>query len=141
MKANIFTAADYADSSSGKLTIVGAFDNIELENCPSVFKPFGIAIKLIPETREYGKTYEGNLILRKTGSTKPLAKIQLHLNFSLKTHQKIGSLAMALNMVGAKFDSFGTYLLELKISSRTVASTKINVVKKTKANKTKKPKK
>jgi hypothetical protein len=51
--------------SAGKITMVGAFDNIELTKCPTKSKPFGIAIKIICEARDYGKTYKGELVMRK----------------------------------------------------------------------------
>lgn len=141
MKVNIFTAADYVDTSAGRLTIVGAFDNIESDKCPFSFKPFGVAIKLILEPRDSGKTYEGHLVLRKAGTKKAIAKIQLSMNFVERTRKKINSLILALNLVGTKFDSFGTYILELKLGSQIVAFTKIKVVKKSQADKTKKIKK
>lgn len=141
MKVNIFTAADYVDSSGGRLTIVGAFDNIESEKCPFTFKPFGMAIKLMAEPRDRDKTYDGSLVVRKSGSKKLLAKIQLSLNFQGQTPQKTNSLNMALNLLGAKFDSFGTYFLELQVGSRMIASTKISVVKKPQVDNAKKVKK
>jgi len=140
MKANIFTAADYVDTSAGRLTIVGAFDNIESDKCPFSFRPFGIAIKLISELRDLGKTYEGHLFLRKAGTKKPIVKIQMSMNFEKGSQKKINALIIALNMVGAKFDSFGTYILELKTGPRIISSTKIKVVRKPKPVKTKKAK-
>lgn len=139
MKANIFTAADYVDSSTGKLTIVGAFDNIESEKCPFAFKPFGVAIKLISEVRDRGRTYDGQLVLRKAGTKRAITKIQLKMDFKGSYKQKINSLVIGLNIVGAKFDSFGTYILELKAGSRIISSTKLKVVKKTKVKKLKRP--
>lgn len=141
MKANIFTAADYVDSSTGKLTIVGAFDNVESAKCPFVFKPFGVAIKLISEVRDRGRTYDGQLVLRKAGTKRAITKIRLSMDFKGSYKQKISSLVIGLNIVGAKFDSFGTYILELKAGSRIISSTKIKVVKKTKVKKPKRPRK
>lgn len=141
MKANIITAADYVDTSTGKLTIVGAFDNIDTDKCPFVFKPFGVAIKLVAEPRDRDRSYEGYLVLRKAGTKKPILKILLMMTSKGWSKHKINSLVAALNVVGAKFDSFGTYILEVKFGSRIIASTKINVFKKPKEDKSKKTKK
>jgi len=85
---------------------------------------------MIPDTRDQGKIYDGLLLLKKAGSKKPLWQIKLNLNFKGKAKQKIKSLIMASNVIGMKFDSFGTHILELMVKSRKIASTKINVVKK-----------
>jgi len=140
MKVNIFTAADYVDSSTGKLVIVGAFDNIETDECPFSFKPFGVAIKLILEPRDMGKTYEGQLILRKDKTVKPMFDLRTSQKIMTKHGKKISSIILGLNIVGTRFDTFGTYILEFKIDSRIISSTKINVVKKSQSGQPKKAK-
>ena len=138
MKITIFTAADYVDTSNGKLTIVGVFDNIEQQKCPFTFKPFGVAVKLIVESADFKKTHSGHIILRNLRGRKDVFKIPLQVKPSRRSKEKVNSVSLAFNVGGAKFESFGPYLLELKFGPKTIYSTKINVVKKPKADKAKK---
>jgi hypothetical protein len=129
MKCTIFTAADYVDSSSGKLVIVGAFDNIDAKECPHLFKPFGVAIKLIAEAKDMGKKYDTHLILRRERNRKPIADIPVPMRFSEPTEDKINSIIVALNIIGTRFEKFGSYIFELKAGKSLITSTKIRVVK------------
>jgi hypothetical protein len=131
MKVTIFTAADYVDAPAGRLTIVGVFDNIELENCPSVFgKPLGVAAKILVEPHDKEGDYPAKVVLRKVGAEKPVFQIPSNLHFIKGHRERVGALAMALSVIGAKFESFGEYRLELLIGSRVRASTSLNIVKK-----------
>ena len=138
MKSNIFTVADSVNIYEGKLVIVGTFDNIQAEECPFTFKPFGIALKLSIEPQEYGKTYDGCIILRKRKAKKPIAKMLFQMNFP-KPPKSSGrmSVAFAGNIGGVKFDSFGSYVLECRMGSGVVSQIDINVVKKKSASRAK----
>ena len=129
MKVTVFTAADYVDSSAGKLTIIGAFDNIEIENCPTTFKPFGVAIKIIAEPRDRGKMRQGRIVLRKVGAKKPLFEGRLGMNFEMAAREKVNTIILALNIIGVRFESLGGYELILLVGSRVRTSTRLNVVK------------
>jgi len=128
MKVNIFTAADFVNTYSGKLTIVGAFDNIEQQKCPFTFRPFGVAIKLIAEASDFRKTNKGHLVLRKLGSKKTILDISVFIKPTKMHRKKINSVSLAMNIGGAKFESFGSYILELTFGTKTIGFTKINVV-------------
>jgi hypothetical protein len=130
MKINIFTAADYVDMSSGKITIVGVFDNIEVDKCPTTFKPFGIAIKILCEAEDRGKTYKGELVMRKFNDKKAIVAVPIVVKFPVGLHKKIQSITVGANMVGVRFDSFGKYLLELKLRNRIIDTIKLKVVQK-----------
>jgi hypothetical protein len=136
MKINIFTAADYADASNGRLTIVNAFDNIEADTLPITFKPFGIAIKAICEMEDRGRTYKGEIVFRRILSGKPIFKFPITLKFPSGPHTKIWSIISAINVVGTKFDSFGKYVLELKIRGKIIRAIKLRVIHKDPLNKT-----
>ena len=130
MNVTVLTAADYVDSSTGKLTIVGAFDNFELDDCPALFKPFGVGVKIIAEPRDKGKTRRGWIVLKKARARRPVFKAEISLNFTMSSREKVNAIVIALNLLGVKFESFGKYRLELSVGSQLCASTKLNVVKK-----------
>jgi hypothetical protein len=132
MKINIFTAAEYVSVSGGKLTMVGAFDNIEVDKCPTTMNPFGIAIKFVCEVGDRGKTYKGDLIMRKLLDKKPILTIPILVKFPAEPRNKIQSITVGANMLGVKFDSFGKYVLELKLRNRVIDRIKLKVVKKEK---------
>jgi hypothetical protein len=132
MKVTVFTAADYVDSPGGKLTIVGAFDNFEVDDCPTLFKPFGVALKIIAEPHDKGKILQGRIVLRKVGTRKPLFGFGLGMHFEMASHERVNAIVMAINLVGIRFESFGEYHMDLLVGSRVRASTKLNVVKKAK---------
>jgi len=142
MKVNIFAVADSVNAyEQGKLVIVGTFDNIQAEKCPFVFKPFGVALKLSAERNDYGKSYECRLVLRKIGTSKVMAEIPLPLKFPKPRKGKRAAAILAANIVGAKFDSFGAYILELKVGSKVISEIQLNVIKTKSVNKKKKKKK
>ena len=49
--------------------------------------------------------------------------------------EKINSVILGVNFIGAKFNSYGTYSLQLKHGKKTIVSTRLNVVRE-KAKKT-----
>lgn len=130
MKVNIFAVADSVNAyEQGKLVIVGTFDNIQTEKCPFVFKPFGVALKLSAERNDYNKSYETRLVLRKMGTRKAIVEIPLPLKFTKPPKGKRIAAVLAANIVGAKFDSFGAYILELRVASKVISEIYINVIK------------
>ena len=137
MKVNLFTIADSVNVYEGKLVIVGTFDNIQAEECPFVFRPFGFALKASVEPHEYGKTYDCRLVLKKIRAKKPVAEVSLKMNFPKQQKGRKLSVVFAGNIGGVKFDSFGSYVLECKIGSKVVSQIDVNVVKKESANKAK----
>lgn len=139
MKINIFTAADYVDASGGRLTIVNAFDNIEVETLPARFKPFGIAMKAIREVKDRGKIYKGELVFRRIINQKPIFKVPILIKFPRGPHKKIWSVVSGINVVGAKLDSLGTYVLELQIRGKIIAAIKLRVIHKVPVANTTKP--
>jgi hypothetical protein len=130
MKINIFTVADSVNVyEQGKLVIVGTFDNIQAEKCPFVFRPFGVAIKFSAEPRDYNKSYNVVLVLRKAGTNKPMIKLPFPINFPKPPGRKRIAAILATNIGGAKFNSFGLYVLELKVRAKVVSKIYLKVVK------------
>jgi len=131
MKVNILTFADSVNSyEGGKLVIVGTFDNVEADKCPFVLmKPIGVAIKLKAERNDYGKNYDGFLVLRKAGTKKAVIKLSFPVKFPQPPVQKGVSFVAGINLGGLKFDSFGTYILELKVGSKVISAIRLNMVK------------
>lgn len=130
MKIKIFTAADYVDATSGKLTIVGAFDNIESPKCPFKLKPFGIAIKILCEPRYSGRSYKGAIILRNPRMIRPVVLLPIGISFPRKSEKKIQSITLTVNIIGAEFKTFGEYVLELKLQKKVIDAIKLRVVHK-----------
>ncbi|RPJ78269.1 MAG: hypothetical protein EHM20_04305 [Alphaproteobacteria bacterium] len=135
MKINIFTAADYVDASNGKLIIVGAFDNIETEKCPFLFKPFGIAIKIVREIQDRGKIYKGKILLRKINTHKAIFEFPVEVKFPSEKLLKIMSINIAANIGGIKFESYGPYRLVLILNNKIVDFIRLRVVQKISSNK------
>lgn len=145
MKVNIFTVADSVNVyEGGKLVISGTFDNIRTDKCPFMFKPFGVAIKLRPERRDSGKQYKSKLVLRKMGSKKAILEMPLPLSFPKKPTKEILSAVAVVIIGNAVFDSFGKYVLALKVGSDVISDLILNVIKakspKKKASKVKRKK-
>jgi hypothetical protein len=136
MKVSIFTAADYVDSSNGRLTIVNAFDNIEADTLPIIFKPFGIAIKAICEIKDRGKIYKGEIVFKRILSEKFIFKVPIMIKFPSGPHKKIWSVVSGINVIGIKLDSFGKYVLELKIRGKIISAIKLRVIHKVSVNET-----
>jgi len=129
MKTTVFTAADYVDVYAGKLMIVGTFDNIMAEKCPITFKPFGVAVKMLLEAHDKGKVFAGRLTLANAKTKKLVFKLNIRTQLDVVSREKVNSIAMAFNLGGVRFDSFGEYQLDLRLGSRLRASTRLNVVK------------
>lgn len=131
MKVKIFTAADFVNVyERGKMVIIGTFDNIHTTKCPFVFRPFGVAVKFSLDKIEYGKSHKGLLILRKTNSKKPVVELPIDFKFPKKKKGKEFEGILTSQISNARFDSPGTYILELKVNSKVVCSTKIKVIEK-----------
>ena len=142
MKVNIFTAADSVNLYGGKLVIVGAFDNIKAEQCPFFFKPFGVALKAVADIRDYGREYDGLLILRRRVTKKALLEMPVKLVFAKRQRGRQVGAVMCASIFGIRFDSFGRYALEFIIGSKLICATSLDVIEvKLKSKKKKKKKK
>ena len=130
MKVNIFAVADSVNVyESGKLVIVGTFDNIQAAECPFVFRPFGVALKISAEPQNYGKKYDGCVVLRKFRTSKPIVEMTFSLNFPKPSAGKRLGAVFTANMSGVKFDSFGAYVLEFRVGSKVVSAIVLKVIK------------
>ncbi|MDR2068397.1 MAG: hypothetical protein LBP71_00835 [Spirochaetaceae bacterium] len=100
MKAEIFTFCDFAQESSGKLTIIGTFDTIVSKNFPCVHPQLSVVIRLRfdiwefvnhtfrIETRDLNgelnmETISGNVDVRGVGNATAVS----HLVFSITNLQ------------------------------------------------------
>jgi len=130
MKVNIFTVADsVALYEQGKLVIVGTFDNIHSDGCPFVFRPFGIALKLTVGPRDYGKNYDGRLVLRKIHTSKAVVEMPVSLKVPRPPKGRGMSVIFAANIGNIKFESFGVYVFEFKVGSKVLADINLNIIK------------
>ncbi len=130
MKVNMLTAADHVANHNGRLTVVDVFDNIELTECPAIFRAFGVAGKIMPESKDIGRTYTGLIRLRKSHCKGQLFAIKFNLDFRKLSKKKVNAVAIAMMIQGIRFEAYGEYKLTLSVEKRVIASTKIAVVKK-----------
>lgn len=134
MKTDIFVLADSVNIyERGKFVIVGTFDRIQSRDIPFVFRPFGIAIKIIGGKNDFGKKYDARLIIRKKHAKKPVHEAKLEIGFGPPKKEELSIVRAAYNIVGCKFDSYGIYWVEIEVlgskRKNVIASTRLKVEK------------
>lgn len=128
MKSEGFFLADFVSITENKLTMVNTFDTIHSEQYPFVFRPFGIAYKLIAEKGDYGKEFDLTLVI-KTGEEEIFTAPPIKARFTEAKHRVRPSHIGALNLVGVQFRKPGAYIVELRKGKNVVCHTELYVVK------------
>lgn len=116
MKSLIITLADSVNMyEGGKLVICGTFDRVISPEVPFAFRPFGIAIKIAAEKKDFGKIYETQLVIRKKGSTKVNLQLPVTMQFKKPvTKDGLVHAVFAYNIMSINFESFGVHIVELR---------------------------
>lgn len=147
MKTLIFTPADSVETyESGKLVIIGAFDVVNCNQFPTLLRPFGMALKVLAEKRDYGKTYDAKVIFRKKSTRKAIIELPIQLKFPKPQPSRMAVCVSTLQFPPIMFKTPGIYVFELKVGSNVLSDTRVDVVeiqpmKKKKKKKRKKKKK
>jgi len=128
MKQVYFLVADSVHRfAEGKIVVVGIFDVINAKAVPILFRPFGVAIRLEAGKTQEGRTYKGVLTLSKFRSAKPMFSASWTITFGKRDRGAPASAVLAMTVPFVQFESFGTYVFEVKTGRRCVASTKLYV--------------
>lgn len=129
MKTVLFTPADSVEMYSGKLVIVGVFDTIKTEKFPIQLRPFDMAIKVLAEKGNYGKTYAAKVVFKKVGTRKPLIEFPVKLGFVKRQRSRLAACAIVVKFPTIKFETDGIYVFELRVGTKLLYDTKVNVIK------------
>lgn len=124
MKAELFTACDFAADYGGKLTIVGVFDTLGATHTPVVHPQLCIVAKIRFDDIEAGRRqvrftltdFDGQDVLKPLDMpiTAPAAPAA----------EAVGSVVnLVLNINGVTFSRFGEHSLDLSIDGVHIAST------------------
>ncbi|MBL7215340.1 MAG: hypothetical protein ISS71_06655 [Phycisphaerae bacterium] len=119
MKSVIFALADSVNTyEGGKLVISGTFDRIISTDVPFTFRPFGIAIKIFGEKKDYGKSYDAELTIRKKGSNRKNIEIPINIQFK-KPLRTVGLIhaVLAYNIMSINFEVFGIHVVEVHVKN------------------------
>ncbi len=128
MKTVIFTHADSVEVYGNKLVIIGIFDAINCDKFPAVLRPFGVAIKVRAERRDYGKTYDAKVSFRTQRSNKPIIKVPIQLKFPKSEPSRMSMCIYVLNFGPLKLEVAGRYVLELKVGANLICNDFVDVV-------------
>jgi hypothetical protein len=125
MEIEIFTLCDYAVDNAGKLTIVGTFDNVNVQTLPWQ-QMLGIAVRLRFEKKQIGKhLFELKII-------DPNKTIAGNINGDINVMQPIApmqysSVNAAFNL-GLQINSKGVHTIELYIDNEFKSGLSFNVI-------------
>ena len=128
MKIEIFTICDYSNNLSGKLIIVGTFDNINAKQFPAVHPALSLALRL----RFYEDEYESHrfkIRLIDENENEVIKAIEGNMNVNEPSFGNHSSVNFSLNFAQIKFDSPGKYTFELYIDDNLESDLSLNLVK------------
>lgn len=128
MKTVIFTHADSVEVYGNKLVIIGIFDTINCDKFPAVLRPFGVAIKVRAEPRDYGKTYDAKVSFKIQRANKPIIEVPIQLKFPKSEHSRMSMCIYVLNFSPIKLEAAGRYVLELKVGAKLLCNSFVDVV-------------
>ena len=130
MKTVLFIHADSVEIyESGKLVIVGVFDTVNINKLPAILRPFGVAGKVVAEKRDYGKTYDAQVVFKKVGARKPLIELPVRLKFIKPKQPRLTACVFTLHFPPIKFETAGAYVFELRIGSKVLSDARVDVIK------------
>lgn len=141
MKIAVFTLADYVTEQSGKLIIVGSFDNWLISKFPFSTAPFGVAIKCYVEARDFGKRKKASVRIRPQGNSKPIFVISGDFIYPPEKTKNVETLNLKFMITSIQIEKPGVYLCELEIDGQVLSSIAVEVIDTTAAAKKKAKKK
>ena len=125
MKSMIFVTADSVEVYGGKLVIVGVFDSVRCTSFPVTIRPFGLAIKLVADKRDYGKERSAKVIMRKSRTSKAIYEVFIKTKFKKPTGKKLPTAVISISSGPQTLQEPGKYLFELKVGDEVIGDTAI----------------
>ena len=113
--------------AGGKFAIIGTFDLVKAPELPFTFRPFGVAIKVQAEKGEQGRSYKATVSLRKARSRKSILEFPWEFQFPKVQPGTPSASQLALHLSALPFASAGKYIIELRVSSRSLGKVELGV--------------
>lgn len=114
MEKEIFTLCDFAQESSGKLTVIGSFDAISAGQVPFLYPHCSIAAKLRFSAKEAGK-HKGHISFKGPKGTPVIPNINFEPNVVMPPGAEYSTAHIVLNFGNIQIREFGKYRIELFI--------------------------
>lgn len=116
MEIEIFTLADFAQDSHSKLTIVGTFDSINVQQFPVTHPACSIACRLRFAAKESG-SHDFKLRLIDEGGKEIIKPIEGNMNIGAPPNGLFTSVNIVINFNQLQFEKEGRYSFELYIDN------------------------
>ena len=114
MEIEIFTLADFAQDSNGKLTIVGTFDSIHAKQFPATHAACTVACRLRFAAKESG-SHDFKLRLTDAEAKEIIKPVEGNMNIGAPANGQFSSVNFVINFNQLKFEKSGRYSFELLI--------------------------
>ena len=127
MEIEIFALCDAAADYGGKLSLLGTFDSLQVNQLPATHPHCAVALRVRFERIEEGDhRVRINIVDEDGQSIAP----SVDGNIGVKFPPNVSSVCanMVLNINGMKFDKPGRYAIDLAIDARHERSLPINVL-------------
>ena len=121
MQVEIFTIADAATDSNGKLNILGSFDTIFSLKTPVVPPLFAIAVKIRSMEQE-NQEYKLEIHIYDHEDNEVIPPFKTLFKVEFNPNRSSSSTNFIMNMQGVKFEKYGDYTVWLYIDGKKIMS-------------------
>lgn len=124
MKYELFTLCDGAFNYSGRLSIVGTYDNVAAKSLPWTVN-LAFAMKLFVDKNEFGNK---QITLCFLNPDKNQFAADIHINVNIPSTGAGGHIAFTSALSGVSFLSFGTHSILIKENNEVLKEFFFDVV-------------
>lgn len=128
MEVQIASLCDAAADYNGKLSLLGAFDTVLVQQVPAVHPHCAVALRIVFRDTDEGDHTLQLAMIDEDGKNL-LPKIEAQMKIKLADHMFFSSNNLIFNLQGLQFPAAGQYSIDIRLDNQIIARIPLQVLK------------
>ncbi|MBL6765468.1 MAG: hypothetical protein ISQ14_10975 [Verrucomicrobiae bacterium] len=128
MDVQIASLCDAAADYNGKLSLLGAFDTVLVQQVPAVHPHCSVALRIVFRDTDEGDHTLQLAMIDEDGKNL-LPKIEAQIKIKLAENMYFSSNNLIFNLQGLQFPSLGQYSIDIRLDEKIIARIPLQVLK------------
>lgn len=128
MEVQVASLCDAAADYNGKLSLLGAFDTVLVQQFPAVHPHCSVALRILFRDEDAGNHVLRLAMIDEDGKNL-LPNIEAQLNIQLAENMFFSSNNLVFNLQGLQFPTAGQYSIDISMDKKMIARIPLQVLK------------